>query len=233
MTEFATELRHYCRNPKCRSKLPKPVANPREAFCVRGCHSSFYLKRCRICEGAIAQPSGRGAPRLICKKSKCRNTWKTGPELGRWHQVSSSADKCSKNVDSIGPVSPSKPTEPLFGTSSRQASRYQQISIIVRPFQTDQMADGSAANSSASGLATRRCCWRISNPTTGNHAMVHVGDNGEIGAHMSTTSGQPVLYIKYRGLRRSEPESANPTTTSHGVVSYRYNHFQTLIRNMR
>ena len=35
MTEFATEVRHYCRNPKCRSKLPKPVSNEREAFCAR------------------------------------------------------------------------------------------------------------------------------------------------------------------------------------------------------
>ena len=33
MTEFATEVRHYCRNPKCRSKLKAPIANTREAFC--------------------------------------------------------------------------------------------------------------------------------------------------------------------------------------------------------
>jgi hypothetical protein len=45
MTEFIEELRHYCRNPRCRSKLPNPIANPREAFCARGCHGSFYRKR--------------------------------------------------------------------------------------------------------------------------------------------------------------------------------------------
>jgi hypothetical protein len=29
MTEFAeTALRHYCRNPRCRSKLSKPVSKP-------------------------------------------------------------------------------------------------------------------------------------------------------------------------------------------------------------
>ena len=50
MTEFAIEVRHYCRNPKCRSKLKATVENPREAFCARGCHSAFYRKRCRVCE---------------------------------------------------------------------------------------------------------------------------------------------------------------------------------------
>ena len=50
MTEFVAELRHYCRNPRCSSKLAKPVANPREAFCARGCYSSFYRKRCLVCE---------------------------------------------------------------------------------------------------------------------------------------------------------------------------------------
>ena len=50
MTEFPQDLRHYCRNPRCRSKLPSPVSNPREAFCTRGCYESFHLKRCRVCE---------------------------------------------------------------------------------------------------------------------------------------------------------------------------------------
>ncbi len=43
MTEFAQELRHYCRHKLCRSKLAKP-ANLREAFCSKVCHAS--LKRC-------------------------------------------------------------------------------------------------------------------------------------------------------------------------------------------
>ena len=29
LVEFTAELRHYCRNPKCRSKLKSPVSNPR------------------------------------------------------------------------------------------------------------------------------------------------------------------------------------------------------------
>ena len=39
VTEFVTEVRHHCRNPKCRSKHKTPVANPREAFRARrSCH---------------------------------------------------------------------------------------------------------------------------------------------------------------------------------------------------
>jgi hypothetical protein len=54
--EFAeTALRHYCRNPKCRMRLPAPVSNAKEAFCTAGCYRSFYLHRCRVCEERIEQ----------------------------------------------------------------------------------------------------------------------------------------------------------------------------------
>jgi hypothetical protein len=71
-------LRHYCRNPKCRSKLRTPVADPREAFCTKGCYTSFYRQRCRVCEELIAQP--KHGVRAICNKAKCRDAWaaKTG-----------------------------------------------------------------------------------------------------------------------------------------------------------
>jgi hypothetical protein len=39
-------LRHRCRNPKCRGKLKTPVENERDAFCTRGCYTSFYRHRC-------------------------------------------------------------------------------------------------------------------------------------------------------------------------------------------
>jgi hypothetical protein len=44
------ELRHYCRNPRCRMKLPAAVENVRKAFCCKGCHSDFYRTRCLVCE---------------------------------------------------------------------------------------------------------------------------------------------------------------------------------------
>jgi hypothetical protein len=64
--------RHYCRNPRCRSKLKEPVSNPHKAFCSKGCHASFYLHRCLICERPIDQPKG-GGRRATCNRTKCRN----------------------------------------------------------------------------------------------------------------------------------------------------------------
>ena len=84
MTEFAeTAMRSMCRNPRCRSKLPMPVSNPTEAFCTRGCHSSFYRTRCRVCECTIEQPK-RGQ-RLVCNKPRCYAAFRRREALGRYH----------------------------------------------------------------------------------------------------------------------------------------------------
>jgi hypothetical protein len=98
MTDFAADTRHYCRNPRCRSKLPSPVANARDAFCVRGCFNSFYLHRCLVCEGAIEQPK-RGR-RQLCKRAKCRNALARGLSLGRYHHAPS-AKVISERAESI------------------------------------------------------------------------------------------------------------------------------------
>ena len=82
MTDFTTKLRHYCRNPKCRSKLPVRVANEREAFCCQGCFNSFYLHRCRVCEAPIERKTGN---QRVCRKAKCRSALKANAGLGRYH----------------------------------------------------------------------------------------------------------------------------------------------------
>jgi hypothetical protein len=69
MTEFAQTGRHHCRNPRCRMKLPASVYNEREAFCTKGCHSSFYRKRCLVCEAPMERKTER---QLICGKRRCR-----------------------------------------------------------------------------------------------------------------------------------------------------------------
>ena len=69
MTEFATEVRHYCRNPKCRSKLKAPIANTRKAFCTRGCRERFYRFRCYVCE---EKKPGR-LDAHTCGRRKCKN----------------------------------------------------------------------------------------------------------------------------------------------------------------
>jgi hypothetical protein len=85
MTEFKRELRHRCRNPKCRSKLPAPVANEREAFCARGCHGGFYRKRCLVCEAPMERKTEH---QLVCGKRKCRNALKANIGFGRYHAPS-------------------------------------------------------------------------------------------------------------------------------------------------
>jgi len=68
--QFGQALRHRCRNPRCKMKLERPVENPREAFCTKGCHSSFYRRRCVICEGEMER---RAEHQLVCGKRRCRN----------------------------------------------------------------------------------------------------------------------------------------------------------------
>jgi hypothetical protein len=83
VTEFTeTALRHMCRNPRCRSKLGAPVSNPREAFCARGCHTSFYRKRCLVCEGQMER---KRENQTICGRRKCKNVlYGNQVNLGRY-----------------------------------------------------------------------------------------------------------------------------------------------------
>jgi hypothetical protein len=100
MTEFAAEdLRHRCRNPHCRSKLPTPVSNPREAFCVRGCYESFHLKRCRVCEKPLEAKYRKIKPKndgdhtkyvkahnssRTCGSRDCKRRWRQKDNTGRF-----------------------------------------------------------------------------------------------------------------------------------------------------
>src|SRR5437764_800421 len=86
MTEFTQTLRHYCRNPRCRSKLPSPASDPRKAFCTRGCHSSFYLKRCLVCEND--KPARSTARRKLADAPNVKAvTVKTVPIIRFWAQI--------------------------------------------------------------------------------------------------------------------------------------------------
>src|SRR6516164_8881259 len=87
MTEFTQTLRHYCRNPRCRSKLPLPASDPHKAFCTRGCHSSFYFKRCLVCEND--KPAGSTARRKLCRRPKCASQYREN--RGRYSFMGGSA----------------------------------------------------------------------------------------------------------------------------------------------
>jgi hypothetical protein len=82
--------RHYCRNPRCRTKLAEPVENPAKAFCCRGCSESFYLRRCLVCEKNISHDpmtgearTGGGRKRQFCGR-KCKAKARQSPHLYRW-----------------------------------------------------------------------------------------------------------------------------------------------------
>jgi hypothetical protein len=104
MTVFAeTALRHMCRNPKCRSKLPVPVGNDREAFCARGCHSAFYRHRCLVCEEPMERKTEH---QLICGKRRCRNALQGAENFGRYHTPSSAVSPSKKPVNTGPKPSP-------------------------------------------------------------------------------------------------------------------------------
>ena len=88
----------FCRHRKCRTKLKKPVSNQREAFCSRGCHTSFYLKRCLVCEGPIQR---RNKTQRVCQKSQCRNAWRARAGFGRYIP-STAVSLASKTPNFIG-----------------------------------------------------------------------------------------------------------------------------------
>ena len=88
----------YCRHRKCRTKLKKPVSNQREAFCSRGCHTSFYLNRCLVCEDPLQR---RNKTQKVCRKSRCRNAWRARAGFGRYCP-SNSVSLASKTPNFIG-----------------------------------------------------------------------------------------------------------------------------------
>ena len=68
-----TEVRHMCREPHCRSKLPSPTGNSRDAFCARGCFNRFYRTRCLVCEQVIPRNAEH---QRVCHRAKCRSAWR-------------------------------------------------------------------------------------------------------------------------------------------------------------
>jgi hypothetical protein len=95
----------FCRQRKCRTKLKAPVSNPREAFCSRGCHASFYLSRCLVCEGSLQR---RNKTQRVCRKAQCRNAWRAKAGFGRY-SPSTGVSSASKTPNFIGSKRPLKP----------------------------------------------------------------------------------------------------------------------------
>src|SRR5215831_5079649 len=78
----AAKTRHYCRNPRCRSKLPAPVENEHRAFCTRGCFESFYRSRCLVCEEPMRRKVE--SQRFRSGHAKCRAEHRRFPHVYDW-----------------------------------------------------------------------------------------------------------------------------------------------------
>jgi hypothetical protein len=106
-------VRHYCRNPRCRSKLTDPVENPREAFCCKGCYRGFYRSRCLMCERTM----DRKAPnQRLCSRRKCKNAYRTSGRFGRYFEAGKAVGPQGVILDARNPIKPgiSSPLEPTI-----------------------------------------------------------------------------------------------------------------------
>jgi hypothetical protein len=112
-------------------KLALPVENPRDAFCTRGCHSSFYRRRCVVCEGEMVRKTEH---QLICGKRRCRNALQAGQNLGRYAAPSGSVS-APRNIDSTGTKTGLEPERPwhIAAGPKISASNYHCASLPMDP----------------------------------------------------------------------------------------------------
>jgi hypothetical protein len=108
MIPVVTTERTLCRNPRCRSKLPAPVENPRSAFCVRGCFRQFYRSRCLVCERPMERKTER---KQLCGRPRCKSEFRAlqQREMLGSYLLSTSAPNASGNPIKQGVSAPLKP----------------------------------------------------------------------------------------------------------------------------
>jgi hypothetical protein len=140
MTDLAQELRHRCRNPICRMKLKVPVANHHHAFCTPGCHSSFYLKRCLVCENE--KPAQSTARRQLCRRPKCRSQYSRNGSFFTYPVASTVRDaERSRSAHSTGVKSARESDRPWRLAGGRiTAAEYHCATVPDGP--DDQWTDG-------------------------------------------------------------------------------------------
>ena len=105
--DSADGLRHRCRNPHCKGKLSTPTCNARDAFCCRGCHSSFYRTRCVICEQPIVRKTDG---QRVCRRPKCRSEFRRNKLrfLGGLGGSAPAADIPPRSAHLTGTIRPKK-----------------------------------------------------------------------------------------------------------------------------
>ena len=142
--QFSQDLRHYCRNRHCRSKLKAPVDNPHKAFCTKGCYDSFYLKRCVVCEKE--KPSGR-SDRKFCRRPKCRTEYHKNPGLfGETASTITVRTDSSKSADSTGTKTGGLDDRPWRIAAAGSAISANVYHCATLPIDPDTVGRAAAAN---------------------------------------------------------------------------------------
>ena len=108
-----TEVRIYCRNERCRLKLPEQRENPHSALCCKGCFEQFYKRKCIVCESEIERTANN---RLLCKRSRCRN------ELRNWPDKYRPFRRLKPPPRGYYPSAPSDPQEVPISCGSKRPS---------------------------------------------------------------------------------------------------------------
>jgi len=120
--QLESKPRYRCRNPRCRGKLKEPADNPRNAFCCRGCHASYYRSRCLVCERSYERAR---EDQHTCGRRKCKSAlrYHKAQFFGKWADVPAVALSPLKN-----PIKP--------GIKTRDAPERE---ICIGPAQTKSL----------------------------------------------------------------------------------------------
>ncbi len=76
-------------------KLKPPVENDRHAFCAHGCHASFYLRRCLVCEERLPEKSRR----QVWNRPKCKAAYRASRGRYKWPETTQMVGSGSCKVD--------------------------------------------------------------------------------------------------------------------------------------
>jgi hypothetical protein len=123
--DVAQDLRHRCRNPRCRCKLPVPTDNPRNAFCTRGCFTSFYRSKCLVCE----QPMERKQENQLTCGKNCGGKLQRDRSrfFAKWGQIPPTLQHPLENPVNTGTKTAHKP-----GRAWRQVAGLAMSSVALR-----------------------------------------------------------------------------------------------------
>jgi hypothetical protein len=90
------KLRHRCRNVHCGSKLQMPTDELRNAFCCRGCFTTYFRNRCLVCERPFKRIRD---DRNTCGRRLCKSELRRHPErfFGKWMPVPGSVQLGGRN----------------------------------------------------------------------------------------------------------------------------------------